>query len=83
MGIIQFNQILLMEEHISRKVILAFGGMEMIGSDIQKGSTAGFAHIQKDVFCLHTISELKWTLAWGQGDWRDAGNALGVKSIKK
>ena len=55
----------------------------MIGSDIQKGSTAGFAHIQKDVFCLHTISELKWTLAWGQGDWRDAGNALGVKSIKK
>ena len=30
MEIIQFNQILLMEEHISRKVILAFGGMEMI-----------------------------------------------------
>ena len=30
MEIIQFNQILSMEEHISRKVILAFGGMEMI-----------------------------------------------------
>ena len=51
----------------------------MIGSDFQKGSTSGFAVIQKDVFCLHKASELNWQLAWGQGDWREAGNALGVK----
>ena len=51
----------------------------MIGSDFQKGSTSGFAVIQKDVFCLHKASELNWQLAWDQGDWREAGNALGVK----
>ena len=51
----------------------------MIGSNIQKGAPAGFAYIQKDVFCLHTISEFKWTLAWGDDDHREAGKALGVR----
>ena len=51
----------------------------MIGSDFQKGSTSGFAVIQKDVFCLHKATELNWQLAWDGGDWREAGNALGVK----
>ena len=52
----------------------------MIGSNIQKGSPIGFAYIQKDIFCLHKIAEFKWTLAWGEDDQREAGNALGVRS---
>ena len=54
----------------------------MIGSDFQKGSTSGFAVIQKDVFCLHKATELNWQLAWDGGDWREAGNVLAVKCSK-
>ena len=51
----------------------------MVGSDFQKGSTSGFAFIQKDVFCLCKVSELNWKLAWDKGEWRDAGNNLVLK----